>query len=57
MNTRGKPSRDKTPPTHLQNFFRFPFESGDVILTPAIPRVAVVLESKTRPGLPAGLFE
>lgn len=39
---RGKPFRDKTPPTHLRNFFRFLFKSGktNVDLTPTVPRVA-----------------
>ena len=39
---RGKPFRDKTPPTHLRNFFRFLFKSGktNVNLTPTVPRVA-----------------
>jgi site-specific recombinase XerD len=39
---RGKPFRDKTPPTHLRNFFRFLFKSEktNVNLTPTVPRVA-----------------
>lgn len=40
--SRGKPFRDKTPPTHLRNFFQFLFRSGrtNVNLAPSIPRVA-----------------
>jgi hypothetical protein len=40
--SRGKPFRDKTPPTHLRNFFRFLFKSGktNVNLTPSVPRIA-----------------
>jgi site-specific recombinase XerD len=40
--SRKKPFRDKTPPTHLRNFFRFLFYSGrtDVNLAPSVPRVA-----------------
>lgn len=36
------PFRDKTPPTHLRNFFRFLFYSGRtaVNLAPSVPRVA-----------------
>jgi integrase/recombinase XerD len=39
---RGKPFRDKTPSTHLRNFFRFLFKSAktNVNLTPTVPRVA-----------------
>ena len=42
LTSRGKPFRDKTPPTHLRNFFRFLFKSGktNVNLTPSVPRVA-----------------
>jgi integrase/recombinase XerD len=48
--SRGKPFRDKTPPTHLRNFFRFLFKSGKtkVNLTPSLPRVA----QKYAPKLP-----
>jgi integrase/recombinase XerD len=37
-----QPFRDKTPPTHLRNFFRFLFKSGktNVNLTPSVPRMA-----------------
>ena len=40
--SRGKPYRDKTPPTHLRNFFRFLFKSGkiNVNLAPSVPRIA-----------------
>jgi integrase/recombinase XerD len=40
--SRGKPFRDKTPPTHLRNFFQFLFRSGktNVNLAPSVPRVA-----------------
>src|SRR5271170_1667916 len=40
--SRGRPFRDKTPPTHLRNFFRFLFKSGktNVNLTPSVPRIA-----------------
>lgn len=40
--SRGRPFRDKTPPTHLRNFFRFLFRSGktNVNLTPSVPRIA-----------------
>lgn len=42
-----KPSRDKTPPTHLRNLFRFLFWSGKTKrdLANAIPRVAQPRES------------
>ena len=42
LSSRGKPFRDKTPPTHLRNFFRFLFRTGRTAtdLTPAVPRVA-----------------
>ena len=42
LSARGKPSRDKTPPTHLRNFFRFLFRTGrtPTDLTPTVPRVA-----------------
>ena len=51
--SRGKPFRDKTPPTHLRNFFRFLFKSGktNVNLTPSVPRVA----QKYAPRLPRHL--
>ena len=37
-----KPLRDKTPPTHLRNFFQFLFRSGrtKINLAPSVPRVA-----------------
>jgi integrase/recombinase XerD len=40
--SRGKPFRDKTPPTHLRNFFQFLFKSGktNVNLAPSVPRIA-----------------
>jgi integrase/recombinase XerD len=40
--SRGKPFRDKTPPTHLRNFFRFLFKSGktNINLAPSVPRIA-----------------
>jgi integrase/recombinase XerD len=40
--SRGKPFRDKTPPTHLRNFFQFLFRSGrtNVNLAPSVPRIA-----------------
>jgi len=40
--TRKVPFRDKTPPTHLRNFFRFLFYTGrtSVNLEPSVPRVA-----------------
>ena len=40
--SRGKPFRDKTPPTHLRNFFRFLFKSGrtNANLAPSVPRIA-----------------
>ena len=42
LTSRGKPFRDKTPPTHLRNFFRFLFKSGktNANLTPSVPRIA-----------------
>jgi integrase/recombinase XerD len=42
VNAGGKPSRDKTPPTHLRNFFQFLFKNGvtRVNLAPSVPRVA-----------------
>ena len=42
LTSRRKPFRDKTPPTHLRNFFRFLFYTGrtDINLAPSIPRVA-----------------
>jgi len=51
--SRGKPFRDKTPPTHLRNFFRFLFKSGktNVNLAPTVPRVA----QKYAPRLPRHL--
>ena len=41
--SRGKPFRDKTPPTHLRNFFRFLFKSGktNVNLTPSVRRAKI----------------
>jgi site-specific recombinase XerD len=40
--SRGKPFRDKTPPTHLRNFFQFLFKSGktNVNLALSVPRIA-----------------
>jgi site-specific recombinase XerD len=40
--SRGKPFRDKTPPTHLRNFFQFLFKSGrtNANLAPSVPRIA-----------------
>jgi integrase/recombinase XerD len=40
--SRGKPFRDKTPPTHLRNFFQFLFRSGrtNVNLALSVPRIA-----------------
>ena len=40
--SRGKPFRDKTPPTHLRNFFRYLFKSGQTAtnLALGIPSVA-----------------
>ncbi len=40
--SRGKPYRDKTPPTHLRNFFQFLFKSGktNVNLAASVPRIA-----------------
>ncbi len=42
LTARGKPFRDKTPPTHLRNFFRFLFKSGKTStnLAPSVPRIA-----------------
>jgi site-specific recombinase XerD len=42
LTARKTPFRDKTPPTHLRNFFRFLFYSGrtNINLTPSVPRVA-----------------
>lgn len=42
ITTRKVPFRDKTPPAHLRNFFRFLFYSGRtaINLTPSVPRVA-----------------
>ena len=42
LTSRKRPFRDKTPPSHLRNFFRFLFYSGrtDVNLAPSVPRVA-----------------
>ena len=42
ITTRMVPFRDKTPPSHLRNFFRFLFYSGRTVvnLTPSVPRVA-----------------
>jgi len=39
---RGKPLRDKTPPTHLRNFFRYLFKSGQTAtnLALGIPSIA-----------------
>ena len=51
--SRGKPFRDKTPPTHLRNFFRFLFKSEktNVNLTTTVPRVA----QRYAPSLPRHL--
>lgn len=57
MNTGGKQFREMMSPTRLRNFFQFRFKSGSGNLTSTIPRVTLVLESKTRPGLPAGFIE
>jgi len=42
ITSRKVPFRDKTPPTHLRNFFRFLFYSGRTAanLAPSVPRVA-----------------
>jgi integrase/recombinase XerD len=42
LTSRKRPFRDKTPPTHLRNFFRFLFYSGrtEINLAPSVPRVA-----------------
>jgi len=42
LTSRKTPFRDKTPPTHLRNFFQFLFKSGrtDVNLAPSVPRMA-----------------
>ena len=42
LTSRRTPFRDKTPPTHLRNFFQFLFKSGrtKVNLAPSVPRVA-----------------
>jgi site-specific recombinase XerD len=42
ITTRKVPFRDKTPPTHLRNFFRFLFYSGRTAtnLAPSVPRIA-----------------
>jgi hypothetical protein len=42
LTSRGTPLRDKTPPTHLRNFFRFLFQSGKtaINLAPSVPRIA-----------------
>jgi len=42
LTSRGKPFRDKTPPTHLRNFFRFLFRSGktNVNLAPSVLSIA-----------------
>jgi integrase/recombinase XerD len=42
LTSRGKPFRDKTPPSHLRNFFQFLFKSGttNANLTPSVPRIA-----------------
>jgi integrase/recombinase XerD len=42
LTSRGKPFRDKTPPTHLRNFFQFLFKSGktNANLAPSVPRIA-----------------
>ena len=38
LTSRGKPFRDKTPPTHLRNFFQFLFKCGktNVNLAPSV---------------------
>jgi site-specific recombinase XerD len=42
LTSRGKPFRDKTPPTHLRNFFQYLFKSGKTAtnLALAIPSIA-----------------
>lgn len=42
ITSRRTPFRDKTPPTHLRNFFRYLFYAGHttVNLAPSVPRVA-----------------
>lgn len=42
VTSRKTPFRDKTPPTHLRNFFRYLFYAGHtaVNLAPSVPRVA-----------------
>jgi site-specific recombinase XerD len=42
LTSRGTPLRDKTPPTHLRNFFRFLLQSGKtaINLAPSVPRIA-----------------
>jgi site-specific recombinase XerD len=42
LTSRGKPFRDKTPPTHLRNFFLFLFKTGRTAtnLAPSVPRMA-----------------
>jgi hypothetical protein len=42
LTSRGKPFRDKTPPTHRRNFFQFLFKCGktNVNLAPSVPRIA-----------------
>lgn len=41
LTSRGKPFRDKTPPTHLRNFFLFLFKSGKtaINLASSVPRM------------------
>ncbi len=42
LTSRGRPLRDKTPPTHLRNFFRYLFKSGQTAtnLALGIPSIA-----------------
>jgi len=42
LTSRRKRFRDKTPPTHLRNFFQFLFKCGktNVNLAPSVPRIA-----------------
>jgi integrase/recombinase XerD len=42
IGSRRKPFRDKTPPTHLRNFFQFLFKTGrtKTNVAPSVPRVA-----------------
>jgi site-specific recombinase XerD len=42
LTSRGKPFRDKTPPTHLRNFFLFLFKTGRTAsnLAPSVLRIA-----------------